>query len=100
MLRILDGANSRRKEVFQFPRTALCAMVCAGVSSCGRTDLIVLKSGFRLNQKTYKEKCLIPMLNSLPHSMKAETTIFYQDKAPCHAAGTVQIFKKMSCFVS
>jgi len=33
-------------------------MIFAGVSCAGRTPLVVLRSGFSLNQFTYKKKCL------------------------------------------
>jgi DDE superfamily endonuclease len=89
------------KKFREFPKTALCAMVFGAVSRGGRSPLIVLKSGFSLNQYTYKEECLIPMLQNLPYGMTAKTVIFYQDKAPCHAARTVQSFleEEMPCFV-
>ena len=81
--------------------TALCAMVFEAVSRGGQLRFIVLKSSFSLSQHTYEDECLIPMLQNLPYGMRAETAIFYQDKAPCHAAGTVQSFleKEMPCFV-
>jgi len=46
------------KKFKQLPKTPLSAMVFAGVSRDGRTPLVVLRSGFKLNQHTYKEECL------------------------------------------
>ena len=65
-------------------------MVFAGVSRGGRTPLVVLKSGFRLNQFTYMDKCVSFVQKNLPYNLNAETAIFYQDKVPCHAADSVQ----------
>ena len=89
------------KKFREFPKTSLCAMIFGTVSSGGRSKLIVLKSGFRLNQHTYKEECLKPLLRSLPSNLDPATTIFWQDKAPCHIAAPVQAFlgKKLPCFV-
>jgi hypothetical protein len=47
-----------RKMFKQLPKTPLSAMVFASVSCEGRTPLVVLKSGFRLNQFTYIEQCV------------------------------------------
>jgi len=90
-----------RKKFRQFPKTPLCAMVFAGVSRNGRTPLVVLPSGFKLNQQTYEDECLKSVKNNLPRGMKAEDVIFYQDKAPCHAAGTVQSYLAaiFPCFI-
>ena len=79
-----------RKKFKEFPKTPLSAMIFGGVSREGRTRLVVQESGFRLNQQTYVEKCIDPVRKNLPYKLNAETTIWYQDKAPCHAAGKVQ----------
>jgi hypothetical protein len=63
------------KKFCQFPKTALCAMVFGGVSRGGRSSLVVLKSGFSLNQLTYKDNCLIPLLKTLPYNLDAKTVI-------------------------
>jgi hypothetical protein len=78
------------KKLKQFPKTSLCAMVFGAVCRGGRTPLSVLKSGFMLNQSTYRDQCLIPMQENLPNCLNPKTTIFWQDKAPCHIAGSVQ----------
>jgi hypothetical protein len=89
------------KRFREFPKTALCAMNFGAVSRGGRSPLTVSKSDSSLNQYTYKEECLIPMLQNLPHSMIAKTGISYQDKTPCHAARTFQSFleEEMPCLV-
>ncbi|OWA54814.1 hypothetical protein BV898_19208 [Hypsibius exemplaris] len=89
------------KKFKQFPKTALCAMVFGAVSFSGRSPLVVLNSGFSLNQHTHKDSCLKPMLEDLPYGLEANSAILYQDKAPCHAAATVQAFlkEKMPCFI-
>jgi len=78
------------KKFRELPKTPLSAMIFGAVSREGRSRLVVLKSGFRLNQYTYKDKCLIPLQKRLPYKLNAATAIFYQDKAPCHRAGSVQ----------
>ncbi|OQV24131.1 hypothetical protein BV898_02082 [Hypsibius exemplaris] len=92
---------SNGKKIKHFPKTALCAMVFGAVSSSGQSPLVVLKSGFSLNQHTYKDSCLKPMLEDLLYGLEANSAILYQNKAPCHTAGTVQAFlkEKMSCFI-
>jgi hypothetical protein len=79
-----------RKKFKQLPKTPLSAMIFTGVSREGRTPLVVLKSGFRLNQFTYMEQCVSFVQKNLPYKLIAETAIFYQVKAPCHAADSVQ----------
>jgi hypothetical protein len=40
-------------------------MIFGGVSREGRSPLVVLESGFRLNHFIYIEKCLIPLQKNL-----------------------------------
>ncbi|OQV20803.1 hypothetical protein BV898_05149 [Hypsibius exemplaris] len=89
------------KKFRAFPKTPLSAMVFAGVFRDGRTNLVVLPAGFRINQYTYREKCLKPMLKGLPGHMDKAKIKFYQDKAPCHAADSVQEFleEKLPSFI-
>ncbi|OWA54086.1 hypothetical protein BV898_18505 [Hypsibius exemplaris] len=68
------------KKFKQFPKTALCAMVFGAVSFSGRSPLVVLKSGFSLNQHTYKNSCLKPMLEDLPYGT---VQAFLKEKMPC-----------------
>jgi hypothetical protein len=64
-------------------------------------ECLVLKLGFSLNQLTYKDECLKPLLESLPYEIKSDSEISYQDNAPCHAAISVQKYlgEEMPCFV-
>jgi len=82
------------KKYREFPKSPLSAMVFGGVTREGRTPLVVLPSGFRLNQTTYLEECLIPMQENLPNQMDPRKTILVQDKAPCHRAASVQLYLK------
>jgi hypothetical protein len=67
-------------------------MVFGSVSREGRSPLVVLESGSRLNQFTYIQKGLIPQRKNLADLKTEGDAIFYQDKAPCHASGRVQDF--------
>jgi hypothetical protein len=60
----------------------------------GRSLLVVLESGFLLNQFVHIEKCLIPLQKNLEDLKIEGDAIFHQDEAPCHAAGRVQDFLK------
>ena len=80
------------KKFRDSPKTSLSAMVFGGISRDGRSSLIVLKSGFKLNQETYQEKCLIPLLENFSEGLDADSVILYQDRAPCHAGKKTQSF--------
>ena len=80
------------KKFRESPKTFLSAMVFGGVSHDGRSSLIALKSGFKLNQETYQEKCLIPFLKNLPEGLDADSVILYQDRAPCYVGKKTQSF--------
>ena len=56
--------------------------------------MIVLISGFRLNQTTYIEHCLTPLIGDLLTSQLLEDAVLYQDKAPCHAGQKPLTFLK------
>ena len=73
-------------------KSPLRAMVFAAVWRDGRSRLIVLKSGFRLNQTTYIETCLKPLIEDVSPNMKTDLAILYQDKAPCHTGKKTQRF--------
>ena len=73
-------------------KSPLRAMVFAAVWRDGRKRLIVLKSGFRLNQTTYIETCLKPLIEDVSQNMNTDLAILYQDKAPCHAGKKTQRF--------
>ncbi|OQV15464.1 hypothetical protein BV898_10339 [Hypsibius exemplaris] len=75
-------------------------MVFGAVSFSGRSPLVVLKSGFSLNQQLQGQ---LPKTDAgrPPLGLEANSAILYQDKAPCHAPATVQAFlkEKMLCFI-
>ena len=91
----------RRKKFKEIPKTPLSAMIFGGVSREGRTPLVVLPSGFRLNQQTYQEKCIRFVQKNMPYKLNAKTAIFYQDKAPCHAGKSTQdiLAEIFPCFI-
>ena len=83
------------------PKSPLTAMVFVAVWPEGRSDLVVLPSGFRITSQTYIESCLEPLVNSLPTALDKKKVIFYQDLAPAHRAKKTQGFlkKNFPCFV-
>ena len=81
-----------RKRFREMPKSPVTAMIFGAVWRDGRSKLVVLKSGFRLNQHTYKDTCLVPLLRDLRNKIKQKDIILYQDKAPCHRASSVQSF--------
>jgi hypothetical protein len=60
-------------------------MTFGGVSRGSQSSIVVLKSGFSLNQFTNKDECLQPLLESLLYGMKSDSAILYQGEAPYHA---------------
>ena len=84
--------NPERKRFRQYSKSSLTAMVFGAVRLGGCSKFIILPSGFRLNQKTYREMCLLPLMEGLPDNMDKEKVILYQDNAPCHIAKSVQEF--------
>ncbi|GAV09029.1 hypothetical protein RvY_18633 [Ramazzottius varieornatus] len=81
--------DSKHKRLQKSP---LKAMICGGVWRDGRTRLIVLPSGLKINQATYQDRCLKPMLCDLKDKLDPREVIFYQGKAPCHVAKTTQSY--------
>ena len=77
---IHDDRKYRNKK-----KSPLRAMLYAAVCRDGRSRMIVLRSGFRLNQPTYIQHCLTPLIDKLLTSSLLEDAILYQSKAPCHA---------------
>ncbi|GAU87556.1 hypothetical protein RvY_00386 [Ramazzottius varieornatus] len=78
------------KKHKRLQKSPLKAMIFGGVWRDGRTRLIVRPSGFKINQATYQDRCLKPMLYDLKDKLDPREVIFYQDKAPCHVAKTTQ----------
>ena len=66
-------------------------MVWAGISAVGRTPLIFVPSGVKINAATYKELILEPVVKDLSQIMfKNESFLFQQDGAPAHTANITQ----------
>ncbi|KAI6658361.1 MhmaT1 transposase [Oopsacas minuta] len=66
-------------------------MVWAGVSATGRTPLIFVPPGVKINATTYRELILEPVLQNLGQTMfNGEPFIFQQDGAPAHTANSTQ----------
>ena len=66
-------------------------MVWAGVSAVGRTPLVFIPSGVKINALTYQQLVLEPVVKDLSQTMfKTQTFLFQQDGAPAHTAKTTQ----------
>ena len=76
------------------PKSPFRAMVFVAVWSAGRSDLVILPSGFKINSYTYVENCLKPMLKPLPTHLDLKKIILYQDIVPAHRAKKTQTFLK------
>ena len=63
----------------------LSVMVWAGISAVGRTPLIFVPSGVKINSITYCNLILEPVVKNLSENMfNGESFIFQQDGAPAH----------------
>ena len=82
------------KKLRLVPKSPLTAMVFVAVWSEGRSDLVILPSGFKITSQTYIESCLEPLAQSLPADLDKKKVIFYQDLAPAHRAKKTQGFLK------
>ena len=69
-------------------------MIFVAVWPEGKSDLVILPSGFRITSETYIENCLKPLIDSLPTNLDKKKIIFYQDLAPAHRAKKTQAFLK------
>lgn len=80
------------KERQQFPKSV---MVWMGVSTKGKTDVIVCEEGCKITAETYKEGIL---QNALPQAKKMHRgkLIWQQDSAPSHKAKSTQSYLKKS----
>ena len=75
-------------------KSPLKAMIFVAVWPEGKSDLVILLSGFRITLETYIENCLKPLIDSLPTNLDKKKIIFYQDLAPAHRAKKTQAFLK------
>ena len=67
-------------------------MVFVAIWPPGRSDLLVLPSGFKTNSATSIKNCLQPLLASLPPYKNLKKIIFHQDHAPAHRVRNTQPF--------
>ncbi|KAI6651260.1 hypothetical protein LOD99_5407 [Oopsacas minuta] len=69
----------------------LSVMIWAGVSAVGRTPLIFVPAGVKINAKTYKDLTLEPVAKDLSQTMfSGQPFIFQHDGAPAHTAIATQ----------
>ena len=77
-------------------------MVCGGISSNSRTNLIFVPSGVKINFKTYRDLILETEVKSAGHKLfRNSNWIFQQDGAPAHTANVTQqwfLDKKLNLF--
>ena len=67
-------------------------MVFVAKWPAGRSDLVIFPSRFKSKSATYIEKCLKPLLASLPPYLDLKKIIFHQDLASAHRAKKMQPF--------
>lgn len=92
--RILSSAVSTIPETHRLVKRVQkpsSLMVWAGVSAVGRTPLVFVPSGVKINALTYKQYILEPVVKDLGHTMfKNDNFLFQQDGAPAHTAKSTQ----------
>jgi len=67
-------------------------MVFVAIWPAGRSDLVILPSGFKTNSATWIKNCLKPLLTYLPPYQNLKKIIFHQDHAPAHRVRNTQPF--------
>ncbi|KAI6655673.1 hypothetical protein LOD99_1813 [Oopsacas minuta] len=92
--RILSTCTAVIPEKYRFVKRIqkrLSVMVWAGISSVGRTPLVFVPSGVKINAATYKELILEPLVKDLGKTMFENSLfVFQQDDAPAHTAKSTQ----------
>ncbi|KAI6647739.1 hypothetical protein LOD99_8580 [Oopsacas minuta] len=92
--RIISAIRSSIPEKYRYVsriQEPQFVMVSAGVSATGRTPLIFVPSGVKINATTYRELILEPGLQNLGETMfNGEPFIFQQDGAPAHTTNSTQ----------
>ena len=69
----------------------LSVMVWAGVSAIGRTPLVFVPPGVKINSISYQELILEPVVKDLSQMMcSGESFLFQQDGAPAHTSNSTQ----------
>ena len=70
-------------------------MVWAGISGIGRTPLVFVPAGAKINSISYRELILEPVLKDLSQIMfSGESFLFQQDGAPAHTSKLTQSWLK------
>ena len=66
-------------------------MVWAGISAVGRTQLVFVPEGIKINSKTYHEMILDHVVKDLSHTVfSGKPFLFQQDGAPAHTSNSTQ----------
>ena len=81
----------------------LSVMVWAGISASGRTPLIFVPSGVKINASTYRELILEPVVKNLEQTViNGRSFVFQQDGPPAHTANATQdwLRSNISGFIS
>ncbi|KAI6648699.1 MhmaT1 transposase [Oopsacas minuta] len=96
--RVISASVSAIPDKFRYisrMKKPLSVMVWAGVSAVGRTPLIFIPPGVKINAKTYQELVLEPVVKGLSQTMfSGQQFVFQQDGAPAHTANTTQDWLK------
>ena len=92
--RILSSTASTIPEEYRYVKRVqkpCSVMVWAGISSLGRTPIVFIPTGVKINAQTYQNLVLKPIVKDLSKSMfNNEPFLFQQDGAPAHTANTTQ----------
>ncbi|KAI6661014.1 hypothetical protein LOD99_13737 [Oopsacas minuta] len=96
--RVISTSVSAIPDKFRYisrMKKPLSVIVWAGVSAVGRTPLIFIPPGVKINAKTYQELVLEPVVKGLSQTMfSGQQFVFQQDCAPAHTANTTQDWLK------
>ena len=92
--RILSQSLSTIPDKFRYVKRVqkpLSVMVWAGVSAVGRTPLVFVPPGVKINALTYQDLILKPFVKDLERTMfNNKPFLFQQDGAPAHTAKSTQ----------
>ena len=100
-----SGKSSISETNFQATRTqgAASVMVWAGVCASGRTPLVFVPQGVKINAQQYRERILEGCLSPWAHThFNGTCWVFQQDSAPAHKARTSQMWlrENVPAFIS
>ena len=67
-------------------------MVWAGISAVGRTPLVFVPKGVKINSKTYQELILGPVAKYLSHTVfSRKPFLFQQDGTSAHTSNSTNV---------